>query len=97
VKSVTIVGDHNIDAPAVGDNRTKFAAVVMEFLITFLLQAAFISSVCWNNTSGNSYFGLAIGFVILCGAGTDGDISGKMIESYCMLELSACLRYRWSI
>ena len=51
-------------------------ALVAEFLFTFALVYVVLQTATTKATAGNSYYGLAIGFTILCGAYAVGDISG---------------------
>jgi aquaporin Z len=51
-------------------------AFVAEFLFTFALVYVVLNVATAKATSGNSYFGLAIGFTVLAGAFAVGDVSG---------------------
>ena len=51
-------------------------ALVAEFLFTFALAYVILNVATAKATSGNSYFGLAIGFTVLVGAFAVGDLSG---------------------
>jgi aquaporin Z len=57
-------------APAIGP------ALVAEFLFTFALVYVVLNVATSKDTSGNSFYGLAIGFTVLVGAFAVGDISG---------------------
>ena len=61
------------EAPFVARPGAGFAA---EFLFTFALVYVVLNTATARATSGNSYFGLAIGFTVLAGAFAVGDISG---------------------
>ncbi len=50
--------------------------LVAEFLYTFALVYVVLNSATAKATSGNSFYGLAIGFTVLTGAFAVGDISG---------------------
>jgi aquaporin Z len=52
------------------------AGFVAEFLFTFALVYVVLNVATAKATSGNSYFGLAIGFTVMAGAFAVGDISG---------------------
>ncbi len=52
------------------------AGFVAEFLFTFALAYVVLNTATARATSGNSYFGIAIGFTVLAGAFAVGDISG---------------------
>jgi len=51
-------------------------AFVAEFLFTFALAYVVLNSATAKGTSGNSFYGLAIGFTVLTGAFAVGSISG---------------------
>ena len=52
------------------------AALVAEFLFTFALAYVVLNVATAKGTSGNSFYGLAIGFTVLTGAFAVGGISG---------------------
>lgn len=52
------------------------AAFVAEFLFTFALAYVVVNSATAKGTSGNSFYGLAIGFTVMTGAFAVGGISG---------------------
>jgi aquaporin Z len=60
-------------APFVARPGAGFAS---EFLFTFALVYVVLNTATARATSGNSYFGLAIGFTVLAGAFAVGDVSG---------------------
>jgi aquaporin Z len=60
-------------APAAPDVAKAFVA---EFLFTFALAFVVLNSATAKATSGNSFYGLAIGFTVLTGAFAVGSISG---------------------
>lgn len=51
-------------------------ALLNEFLFTFALVYVVLNVATSKKTSGNSYFGLAIGFTVVIGAFAGGSISG---------------------
>ncbi|MCU1251346.1 MAG: niP4 [Edaphobacter sp.] len=51
-------------------------ALVAEFLFTFALVYVVLNVATAKGTSGNSFYGLAIGFTVLVGAFSVGNISG---------------------
>ena len=51
-------------------------ALLAEFLFTFALVYVVLNVATAKSTSGNSYYGLAIGFTVLAGAFAVGSISG---------------------
>jgi aquaporin Z len=62
--------------PVTAFNAPMLPALVAEFLFTFALVYVVLNAATAKATSGNSYFGLAIGFTVLTGAFAVGDISG---------------------
>src|SRR5256714_239748 len=51
-------------------------ALLAEFLFTFALVYVVLNAATAEGTSGNSFYGLAIGFTVMTGAFAVGDISG---------------------
>jgi aquaporin Z len=51
-------------------------ALVAEFLFTFALVYVVLNTATADGTSGNSFYGLAIGMTVMVGAFAVGDISG---------------------
>jgi aquaporin Z len=51
-------------------------ALLAEFLFTFALAWVVLNSATAKSTSGNSFFGLAIGFTVMTGAFAVGAVSG---------------------
>jgi aquaporin Z len=51
-------------------------ALLAEFLFTFALVYVVLNTATTKSTSGNSFYGLAIGFTVLVGAFSVGNISG---------------------
>ena len=63
-------------APAPGPGVASMAALLAEFLYTFALALVVLNVATSSKTSGNSYYGLAIGFTVMVGAYSAGPISG---------------------
>ena len=63
-------------APAPAANVNAGRAVLVEFLFTFALALVVLNVATADATSGNSFYGLAIGFTVLTGAIAVGGISG---------------------
>jgi aquaporin Z len=63
-------------AEAVSLNAPVIPAFGAELLFTFALVYVVLNVATARATSGNSYFGLAIGFTVLAGAFAVGDVSG---------------------
>ncbi len=56
-------------------------ALLAEFLFTFALVYVVLNVATAKGTTGNSFYGLAIGFTVLTGAFAVGDISGGAVQS----------------
>jgi len=63
-------------APAPGPEAGTLAAVLVEVLFTFALVLVVLNTATAEETAGNSYFGLAIGFTVVVGAFAGGGVSG---------------------
>jgi aquaporin Z len=63
-------------APAPGATATATHALVIEFLFTFALCLVVLNTATAKGTSGNSFYGLAIGFTVVVGAFAGGGVSG---------------------
>jgi aquaporin Z len=64
-------------------------ALVAEFLFTFALVYVVLNTATAKATSGNSYFGLAIGFTVLTGAFAVGGVSGGAFNPAVAVGLAA--------
>jgi aquaporin Z len=67
-------------APAPGLVATPFTALLVEILYTFLLALTVLNVATSKHTQGNSFYGLAIGFVIVIAAFAGGPISGGVFN-----------------
>ena len=63
-------------APAPGPGASAGAALLAEFLYTFALALVVLNVATSSKTTGNSYYGLAIGFTVAAGAYAAGPVSG---------------------
>ena len=63
-------------APAPASSASPVAVLLVETIFTCLLALVVLSVATAKATAGNSYYGLAIGFVIVVGATVGGPISG---------------------
>ncbi len=63
-------------APAPGEGVGTGAALLVEIVFTFALALVVLNVATAKATSGNSYYGLAIGFTIVVAAFAGGKISG---------------------
>lgn len=62
--------------PTLGEGVIIYQGLVVEILFTFLLVSTVLNTAATKATSGNSYFGLAIGFALMVGAFAGWWISG---------------------
>ena len=65
---------------APGAGVAPAAALAAEFLFAFALALVILNVATSPRTRGNSYYGLAIGFVVMAGAFAVGDISGGVFN-----------------
>jgi len=63
-------------------------ALVAEFLFTFALVYVVLNAATADGTSGNSFYGLAIGMTVMTGAFAVGDISGGAFNPAVALAIS---------
>ena len=71
-------------------------ALVVEFLFTFALCYMVLNTATAKETSGNSYFGLAIGFTVMVGAYAVGAISGGAFNPAVALGITLMNITAWS-
>ena len=74
---------------APGDNTSLTAAILVEFLFTFALALTVLNVATAKGTKNNSFYGLAIGFMVMCGAFAGGGISGGAFNPAVGIGLSA--------
>jgi aquaporin Z len=67
-------------APAPSPGVTPLQALLVEFLFAFALCLVVLSAANSRKTSGNSYYGLAIGFTVMAGAYAAGPVSGGALN-----------------
>jgi aquaporin Z len=84
-----------------GESVVPFQARILpafaaELLYTFALVLVVLNVATARATSGNSYFGLAIGFTVLVGAFAVGDISGGAFNPAVAIGASAMGLLAWS-
>ena len=66
-----------VGAPVKGPGELNVAkALLAEFLFTFALCYVVLNVATAKGTSGNSFYGLAVGLTVMTGAFTVGGISG---------------------
>lgn len=71
-------------------------ALLAEFLFTFALCYVVLNVATVKGTSGNSYFGLAIGFTVLAGAYAVGAVSGGAFNPAVALGITILNLSLWS-
>jgi aquaporin Z len=71
-------------------------ALVAEFLFTFALVYVVLNVATAKGTSGNSFYGLAIGFTVLVGAFSVGNISGGAFNPAVAAGISVMGLSSWS-
>src|SRR5207248_10805428 len=77
-------------APKVGP------ALLAEFLFTFALVYVVLNAATAEGTSGNSFYGLAIGMTVMTGAFAVGDISGGAFNPAVAVGISMLGLSSWS-
>merc|ERR1719487_8817 len=81
VASYVAEGVDQIATPHVNtDRNTLFAGFIVELLFSFFLVLTVLNVATLERVRGNSYYGLAIGFVVLAGVATVADISGGVFN-----------------
>jgi aquaporin Z len=71
-------------------------ALLAEFLFTFALVYVVLNVATAKGTSGNSFYGMAIGFTVLVGAFSVGNISGGAFNPAVAVGISAMGLSAWS-
>lgn len=71
-------------------------AFVAEFLFTFALVYVVLNAATAEGTSGNSFYGLAIGMTVMTGAFAVGDISGGAFNPAVAIGISLMGLTAWS-
>lgn len=71
-------------------------ALLAEFLYTFALVYVVLNSATAKGTSGNSFYGLAIGFTVLAGAFSVGSISGAAFNPAVAIGISIMGLSAWT-
>jgi aquaporin Z len=72
------------------------AALLAEFLFTFALVYVVLNVATAKGTSGNSFYGLAIGFTVLVGAFSVGSISGGAFNPAVAVGISVMGLSSWA-
>jgi aquaporin Z len=71
-------------------------ALLAEFLFTFALVYVVLNAATAEGTSGNSFYGLAIGMTVMTGAFAVGDISGGAFNPAVAIAISMLGLSTWN-
>ena len=71
-------------------------ALLAEFLFTFALVFVMLNTATAKGTSGNSFYGLAIGFTVMTGAFAVGNISGGVFNPAVAVGISMMGLSAWA-
>ena len=82
-------------APVAALHPVTLPALLAEFLFTFALVYVVLNVATARGTSGNSFYGLAIGFTVLVGAFSVGNISGGAFNPAVAVGISALGLSSW--
>lgn len=77
-------------------NHAVVPALVAEFLFTFALAYVVLHVATAKGTSGNSFYGLAIGSTVMAGAFSVGNIGGGAFNPAVAVGLSVLHLFSWS-
>ena len=77
-------------------NLATAPAFVAEFLFTFALVFVILNVATAKGTSGNSFYGLAIGFTVMTGAFAVGNISGGVFNPAVAVGISVMGLSSWA-
>jgi aquaporin Z len=89
---VRVVGGHEAHAAVAGAGRMLIA----EFLFTFGLVWVVLNVATARGTDGNSFYGLAIGFLVVAGAFAVGGISGAAFNPAIAVGAMVTGLFKWS-
>ena len=70
-------------------------ALIAEFIFTFALAFVVVNTATAKGNAGNSFYGLAIGFTVLAGAFSVGNISGGAFNPAVAIGISAMGLVGW--
>jgi aquaporin Z len=77
-------------------NLALLPAILAEFLFTFALVFVVLNVATAKGTSGNSFYGLAIGFTVMTGAFAVGNISGGVFNPAVAVGISMMGLSSWA-
>jgi aquaporin Z len=82
--------------PIVAMTPFRSPALLAEFLFTFALAYVVLNTATAEGTSGNSFYGLAIGMTVMAGAFAVGGISGGAFNPAVAVGLSILGLFTWN-
>ena len=88
VAAFVVTGVLRAGAPVTAIAPTVVPALLAEFLFTFALAYVVLNAATADGTSGNSFYGLAIGMTVMTGAFAVGDISGGAFNPAVAIAIS---------
>jgi len=68
--------DYNMGTPRVSRRASWTSAMSIEIIFTFFLALTVLNVATTRANEGNSFYGLAIGFLVFVAASAGGDVSG---------------------
>ncbi len=83
-------------APSAGASPDILPAFIVEAVFTFILVYVVLNSATSKDTEGNSFYGLAIGSVVVVGAIAVGPISGGAFNPAVALGLAVHGEFAWA-
>jgi aquaporin Z len=96
VLAAFVVGYLRAGVPVAAAAPAAGPALVAEFLFTFALAYVVLNVATARGTSGNSFYGLAIGLTVMVGAFAVGDISGGAFNPAVAVGISVMGLSAWS-
>jgi len=84
------------NVPAGGARLAAMPSLLAEFLGTFALCYVVLQTATTKSTEGNSYYGLAIGFTVMCMAYSLGSVSGGAFNPAVAVGVSTAKMASWS-
>src|SRR6476646_6267752 len=96
VAAVVVVGFLRAGAAVTPIAPKLGPALAAEFLFTFALVYVVLNAATADGTSGNSFYGLAIGMTVMTGAFAVGDISGGAFNPAVAVGISVMGISSWS-
>jgi len=96
IAAATVAGFFRPDAVVTAAVPNIPRALTAEFLFTFALVYVVLNVATAKRTEGNSYYGLAIGFTVVVGAFSVGDISGGAFNPAVAVGITAMGLSTWA-